>query len=128
VHRTGIVVLLMAVILSGGCRRRVDTPLEARRFCIGLLLDYGGILDALQEHGGEDTAESEGIRRLATYAYTDAFVRLAPAAQREPASELEFGIRKAMNGELSSGDQRRLVDEFERIKQQSTGTTCPRIN
>jgi hypothetical protein len=127
VRWAAIVVLLLALLVSGGCRRRVETPQEARRFCIGLLLDYGGILDALQEHSGEETAESEGIRRLATYAYTDAFVRLAPASQRVRASEMEFGIRKAINGELSSDEQRRLEAEFEKIKQQSVGTTCPRI-
>jgi hypothetical protein len=120
-------VLLLALLLSGGCRRRVDTPQEARRFCIGLLLDYGDILDTLQKHSGDDTAEGEGVRRLATYAYSDAFVRLAPAAQRERASEMEFGIRRAVDGELSPEEQRRLEAEFETIKQQSTGTTCPRI-
>jgi len=127
-QRTGAIALLAAVALSGGCHRRVETPMEARRFCIGLLLDYGDILDALQRHSGDDTTEGERVRRLATYAYTDAFVRLAPAEQRERASEMEFGVRKAIHGELSTDEQRRLEAEFEQIKQQSSGTVCPQID
>jgi hypothetical protein len=127
VQRVGVLVLLAAILLSGGCRRRVETPWEARRFCIGLLLDYGSILEALQEHSGDESAESESLRRLATYTYTDAFVRLAPAEQRDLAADMEFGVRKAINGKLSPDEQRRLEAEFERIKHQATGSTCPRI-
>ena len=127
-QRTGAAALLVTMTLSAGCHRPVETPMEARRFCIGLLLDYGDILDALQRHSGDDTTQGERIRRLATYAYTDAFVRLAPAEQRAQASEMEFGVRKAIDGQLSPDEQRRLEAGFERIKQQSTGTVCPRID
>jgi hypothetical protein len=127
-QRTGATALLVPVVLAAGCHRPVETPIEARRFCIGLLLDYGDILDALQRHSGDDTTEGERVRRLATYAYTDAFVRLAPAEQRQRAAEMEFGVRKAIDGELSPDEQRRLEAEFERIKQQSTETVCPRID
>jgi len=127
-QRTGLAALLVTGLLASGCQRGTSTPPEARRFCIGLLLDYGEILDALQEHSDDHTAQGEGIRRLARYAYTDAFVRLAPKAQRERTSEMEFGIRKAIDGELTPQEQRRLEAEFERIKQQSTGSICPRID
>ena len=39
-QRTGAAALLVTMTLSAGCHRPVETPMEARRFCIGLLLDY----------------------------------------------------------------------------------------
>ena len=123
----GLCAVALLLAASTGCRNRVDTPTEARRFCIGLLLDYPDILESLERYSRDETPDGERVRRLATYTYSDTFVRLAPESQRELASDVEFGVRQAIDGDLTDAERHRVEAEFEDLKRRNTGTTCPRI-